>query len=262
MEKKWEALTNQRVGQYGNTALAINASKWKHAETDNFIIHYRRVTEAQKVAREIEYDIWFVAKALGAKKEQYQTKSHVFVFEDEAEWKEFLSQTGTPEWASSFARKDELFLNVRLKRSAGRFDSETLAHETTHAVVARLYPGRRWPLWLNEGFAEYMSGASIAARKNQSVKRHQQSLTEADMPFDGMIAQKQYPRSILEMHQLYQSSEKLVRFLMNDLPKERFSQFSEAMLSGKNLEAALLEVYGDKYKDFDTFKKKYERFNK
>jgi len=37
------------------------------------------MTEAHKVAREIEYDIWFIAKALGAGKEQYQRKSHVYI---------------------------------------------------------------------------------------------------------------------------------------------------------------------------------------
>src|SRR5256885_6908184 len=70
VEKKWEALTNHRISANGQKALAIDAAKWKHAETDNFIINYRRVTEAQKVAREIEYDIWFVAKTLGATKDR------------------------------------------------------------------------------------------------------------------------------------------------------------------------------------------------
>jgi hypothetical protein len=40
----------------------------------------------------------------------------------------------------SLALGDELFLNVR--EQTGAFDSETVAHETTHAVVARIY-GRR-----------------------------------------------------------------------------------------------------------------------
>ncbi len=262
VEKKWEALTNRRVGPNGQKALAINPSKWKHAETDNFIIHYRRVTEAEKAARETEYDLWFVANSLGATKEQYQSKSHVYVFEDEAEWKEFLPQTGMAEWTASFAYGDELFLNVRRTESSSRFDSGTLAHETTHAVVARLYPGQRWPIWLSEGFAEYMSGASIAARKNQTVKRHQRSLNYAEMPLEQLIALTDYPTDVAKVHQLYQTSEKLVRFLMNELPKERFPKFVEAILSGKKLDAALIEVYGDKYKDFDAFKKKYDKFQK
>lgn len=35
----------------------------------------------------------------------------------------------------------------------------TPAHETTHAVVARIYRRQRWPVWLGEGFAEYVGAA-------------------------------------------------------------------------------------------------------
>src|SRR2546428_5615623 len=84
-EKKWDELADKNVSSNGEKALAINPQKWKHAETDNFIIHFRRVTEAQKVTREVEYDLWFVAKSLGATKDRYKRKSHVFVFADEKE---------------------------------------------------------------------------------------------------------------------------------------------------------------------------------
>src|SRR5438874_716867 len=57
VEKKFEQLSNQQISEDGRQALAINPAKWRHAETDNFIIHYRRVTEAQKVVREVEYDL-------------------------------------------------------------------------------------------------------------------------------------------------------------------------------------------------------------
>lgn len=262
-EKKWEELTNQEVSDDGKKALAINPAKWKHAETDNFILHYRRMTEAQKVAREVEYDLWFVAKTLGATKDRYTKKSHVFVFEDEDEWQTFLPQTGMALWATSFAYGDELFLNVRGgPQDGGRFNSNTLAHEATHAVIARLYPRQRWPLWLNEGFAEYMAGASIAARKNQTIKRHQQALKYAELPLARLASVTSYPTSQQEVAQLYQTSERFVRFLMDDLPKDRFTQFLEAMLAEKTLEEAVVEVYADKVNDFEGFKKRYERFGK
>ena len=185
VEKPFNQLSDQQIDALGQKALAIRPEDWKHAETDNFILHYRRVTEAKKVAREVEYDIRFVATSLGAKKEQYQRKSHVFIFEDENEWKDFLSQTPQPPWAASFAHGDNLFLSVRNKEGAGSsFDSRLVAHETTHAVVARLYPGTRWPLWLNEGLAEYMGAASVAARKNQPLKLHEHTLTFAGMSLD------------------------------------------------------------------------------
>ena len=151
VEKKWGELmpASRTISTIGGQAIAIETAKWKHAETENFVIHYRRVTEAQKVAREVEYDLWFVANHLGAKKEQYEKRSHVFVFQDEAEWKKFLGGTSMPSWSASFANGDDLFLNVRQADAGGQFDSHLLAHETTHAVVARIYPRQRWPIWLS-----------------------------------------------------------------------------------------------------------------
>jgi len=260
VEKAFEQLTSQEVSDYGKKALAINALKWKHAETENFLLHYRRATEAQKVAREVEYDLYYIATTLGATKERYSRKSHVYVFEDEDEWKQFLAILSVPKWSASFARGDELYLNVR--REGGGFGSQTLAHETSHAVVARLFPGKRWPLWLNEGFAEYMGGASIAARKGQSVKRFQGRLEMAEMPLSTLESLTDYPSDNDAVGQLYQSSEKFIRFLMNELPKDRIVAFIDAILAGKKMQEAVLEVYGDKLKDWDAFTKRYERFSK
>ncbi len=266
VEKPLEALTNKEMSPDGVRALSIEPAKWRHAETENFILHYRRVTEAQKVAREVEYNLWHVATALGATKERYARKSHVFVFEDEEEWKKFKGLLGNAglAWAVSFAVGDELFLNVRGggNSGTGSFDSQTLAHETTHAVVARLFPRKRWPLWLNEGFAEYMGGASVAARKGQSGKRYQRVLDKAELSLAAMEAMTEYPADEAMVARLYQTSEKFMRFLMNELPKDRIVKFIDAVLDGRGMQPAVLEVYGDKVRDWDAFMKRYERFSK
>ena len=77
VEKKFDAAVGSEDQPGGRLALSINPAKWKHAETDNFIVHYRRATEAQKVVREVEYDLWYVATALKATKDRYAKKSHV-----------------------------------------------------------------------------------------------------------------------------------------------------------------------------------------
>jgi hypothetical protein len=263
VEKAFEALSDTEPHEKGKLALGIAPEKWKHAETENFILHYRRVTEAQKVAREVEYNLWHVATQLGATKDRYAKRSHVFIFEDDEEWEKFKGLLGPNgiAWSASFAVGDQLFLNVR-GNNGGGFDSETLAHETTHAVVARLFPRQRWPLWLNEGFAEYMGGASVAARKGQSTKRHQRALGAAELPLMKLEATTSYPTDLAEVAQLYQSSEKFVRFLMNEFPKDRFVKFIDAVLEGKGMEKAVVETYPDKVKDWDAFLRRYERFTK
>ena len=186
---------------------------------------------------------------LNAPPERYARKSHVFIFEDETDWKEFVEQAKAPPWSASFTRGDELFLNVRDART-GVFDSQTLAHETTHAVVARLYPGKHWPTWLGEGFAEQMSGASTGARMGQYNQRLLQRF---------QLATPEYPEDPKAVAQLYQSSEKLIRFLMTKNPPERFPKFVDSILDGDPFSVAVVKVYGDKYKDADAFAKEYAR---
>lgn len=263
VEKPFGQLSNQNFGDLGQKALNIRPDAWKHAETDHFILHYRRETEAKKVAREIEFDIAFVATALGATPDRYQTKSHVFIFEDPTEWAAFLAQTTVPSWAGSFTHGDDLFLNIR-NTTPGEppFDSRTLAHETTHAVVARLYPGTTWPLWLNEGLAEYMGAASVAARKNQPIARHEHTLNFASMSLDELQQIKVYPDDPVQVAELYETAEKLIRFIMTELPRERFTKFIDAVLAGRTLKDALMYVYPDKLASYDDFEKKFAKFTK
>jgi hypothetical protein len=60
----------------------------------------------------------------------------------------------------------------------------------------------------------------------------------------------------------YQSSEKLIRFLMNNFPKERFPKFIDAIVGGVEFKDAVLQIYGDQVKDYPDFNKQYDRFTK
>mgnify|MGYP002623422152 FL=1 len=258
VEKKFEELSSVKLSPLGEKVLAINPRKWRHAESDNFVYHFRRVTEAQRVVREVEYTLWYVAKTLNAGRDRYSKKSHIFIFQDEKEWRQFLIGNGFPEWSASFAHGDDLYLSVA--RAGGQFDSDTLAHEATHAVVARLYPGRRWPLWLNEGFAEYMGTATQAFRTRRYLKGMQSKLEKADMKLDELFAMQKYPEDREKVTSLYQTSERVVRFLMTEFPKERFPQFVELVLEGKPFDDAVLAVYGDKVTSANELHKKYNHF--
>lgn len=259
-EKTFAQLSDQTISELGRKALAIKPEQWKQGETENFIIHYRRQHDALEVAREIEFDLWNVAQALGANKEQYAHKSHVYVFKDEDEWKQFLAQTESPSWSHSFAHGDELFLDVHGQN--GAFEPENLAHETTHVVVARLYGHRLWPLWLNEGFAEYMGRASVAARHSQSLHRNQQALHGAELSVAELTAINEYPADRNRVDQLYETSEKFVRYLGNKYPKELFPKFVERLLEGDAVPRALVSVYGSDFQDMAAFQKKFERFTR
>jgi hypothetical protein len=215
-------------------AYGFEPDDWHHAETDNYILHYRRKTEARKVSRRIEHDLWFIAGFLGFEPGDYQSKSHAFIFEDTGEWLNFLQKIGAPENYAAFAYGDELYLNVRDSGRRGRFDEQTLAHETAHAIVARLYPNRPWPLWLNEGFAGYMETASVAARRGRHLGSMQPALTHAEMPLETLFQTTRYPPDPQMRHAFYQTAEKLVRFLVDEHDYRVFPGFIQAVLQGED----------------------------
>ncbi len=258
-QEKWEELPNHEISHDGQTALALRPAQWHRGETENFIIHYRGLGDALQIAREIEFDLWYVAQSLGAAKADYTAKSQVYVFADEKEWQKFLASTHAVPWSHSFAKGDELYLNVRA--GGGGFDSQTLAHETTHAVVARIYH-RRWPIWLNEGFGEYMADASIAARHSRLPQSTQRKLRYAKLTVAELLATQRYPVELDAVWRLYGTSAKFVRYLFNKYPKELFPEFVDRLLAGRPTATALVEIYGDDFRDPNEFEKRFSRFTR
>lgn len=168
---------------------------------------------------------------LGATRERYARKSHVYVFRDEREWREFVRKSQHPEpWAASFTHQGELFLDIH---GTGRgFESHRLAHETAHAVVARLYGNRRWPVWLNEDFADYMANACDAARRDFSPGLNPHILRQATMTATELMAVSRYPEDPDSVVALYEIGTKFVRYLFTKYPAERFRQFVDRLLDG------------------------------
>lgn len=259
-QESWAQLPNHDLSRAGEEALSLRPQQWRHGETENFTIHYRTMGDALQVAREIEFDLWYVAQSLGAKKADYTRKSHVFIFADEKEWQKFVALHHAFPWAHSLAIRDELFLNV--KASGGGFDSQALAHETTHAVVARIYGARRWPVWLSEGFAEYMGAASVAARHWHGPQSNQQQLPNAGMSIDALFATTQYPLNRAAVDSLYETSAKFVRYLFNRYPKELFPKFVDRLLDGEPAANALAEVYGGEFQNMAEFQKHFQNFTR
>ncbi len=259
-EKKWDALSQRETGRRGAEALAFKPERWLHGESGHFILHYRRVTEARRVAPEIEYYLWWVARALGATPDRYARKSHVFIFEDEKEWTEFKAQAGLTPWASSIAIGDELYLSIR-EAQTGLFHSKTLAHETVHAVVARLYPGRRWPKWLNEGYAESAGKASAAARMGQWPGNPPTRLPQGDYPLDELLRAKPgADADTVSVHRFYRSSERLVRFILAEIGPERLPAFVDRLLDDGDFGAALVATAPEKYPSYPAFLARWERW--
>ena len=257
VEKPWEQITDKQLFEHGKIALGENPSKWHHAETEHFVVHFHKRIDAQKVVRQAEFYYEQVKKDLQVEKDRFDRKSHVFLFEKDSEWHQFVADAKLMEWSAGVSSRSELYFLSR--QGAGDFAAGTLAHEMTHCIFYRFVP-RRIPMWLNEGFAEFESGNAYAKFKGiGGGNRGSGRGGAAGYPLQKLLAATEYPTEQAAIHEFYRTSERLVRFLVTKLDRNRFVPLVMKLADGVSLEKAVLEIYPDKFKSFDEFVKRYEK---
>jgi hypothetical protein len=237
------------LGLYGRQV--IKKYPWKHAQTDHFIVHYLQSSSAYPVMRYIECAYFVVTQTLQIDDAAGKRRSHVFVFPDAASWADFKKSVDLPAGVEGFAYKDELLLGAHEERDTYL---KIVCHEATHATVARAYPGRKWPLWLNEGFAEYMSARSLALRRGHHLERYLATDVLTPIRTQDLFDRIRYGAPGGNMvHQFYGQSERCVRTLIEKLPAQNFPHFVNLALAGNAMPICLEQAYGPAGTKFDAY---------
>ena len=248
-----EKLSSSAVSDWGKMALAIQPGKWKHGETEHFIIHFTR--NGDKVARRSEEYYTEIKEFFGNRPDLMKwQKSQVFAFHDVDDWRKFAVEIGQS-WAAGITRGDEFFYAAA--NEDGRFDSKgkVQAHEMTHLVFNRFFHGHL-PLWLNEGIAEY-----FGQRKTATLTefRRQMGATEK-FPLASLFEAQTYPNGAEQMQAFYAEAAIVVDFLTKSADRRALlPKFVDAMIAGQSLGEAL-KVYG--YASEADFAKEYQRYRK
>ncbi len=242
-------------GYYGR--LAIKAQPWKHAETSHFVVHYVDNANATTAMRFIECAYFVVTETLRIDTQLSPRKMHVFIFPDAATWEAFKLKNELPPQVRGFAYKDELLLGAE---EEGDAYIKLLCHESTHAIVAHFYPGRKWPLWLNEGFAEYMGAKSIAVSRNQPVAKYLSKNGAGPIEAGELFYRVRYgpPPSVRSLPngtllgdpgplRFYAQSERCISVLLEKLPARAFPPFANLVLAGNSLPVSLGTAYGERF---------------
>ena len=252
-EKNLDDLSSVAMSDWGALAMGIQHPKWKHGETEHFIVHYFR--NGEKVARRSEVFYTEIKEFFGNRPDLLAgKKSQVFAFNDATDWKQFTGKIKR-EWAGGVTRGDEFFYLAASEE--GRFDSKgkVQAHEMTHLILNRFY---RWhlPLWLNEGVAEY-----FGQRKTSTLTqfRQQMSLT-GPYRLDQLFQAKQYPEQLEQIKAFYAEAAIMVDFLTRTTERAtRLPKFVESMIATNDV-AVALQIYG--YKDFAEFEAAYKNYRR
>ena len=218
--------------------------RWRHLQTEHFLIHHDQRMFAAKVARLGEqFHAAIAADLPGLQDRIAPARSHIFIFRNARDWQAVVAGTaGLDDWTASFVRGPVMYLQQTGTAAADRM--ATLAHEMTHLVLTRFVPVRL-PLWLNEGLAEYYGEFAYRDAKGlgQSPVNAFRPLKNP-LPLAELLAATGYPADAAEVRRFYATSKYLAGFLLLRQPKEKWPVFFARAAAGESATAALLETYG------------------
>jgi hypothetical protein len=225
----------------------IGRYKWLHAQTPHFIVHYISEADARLSMHYIEFAYSAVLSLLGLDPQRGAQKGHVFLFSGDAQWREYLAQSNKDPRLGGFAYKNELLLPVvpsRGEKDGGHDSAKTLCHEVAHAIVSRFYPAAKPPLWLNEGFAEYVAALTLSAKSGNPVDKFMSAKADRPMNVGDVFRRVRYGGNTV--FAFYANSAWCVRTLCEKLPADGFPRFFNAVTAGNSPDVAFRAAYGVK----------------
>lgn len=256
IEKPFDQLSHQQISATASAALKIEGNKWKHAESDHFIIHYQLQDVKDRLIREAEYYYWKIQDDLKLTKDLADHKSHIFVFQDDDSWNAFQA-IASMHGIAGVTMGDEFYCYYPKKKD--KDNSGTVAHEMTHLVFNRFFTGRP-PLWLNEGFAEYQAHnayQSLYGKRLGAINKDASMVSQID--FLDMTRWTTYKPNMSINQAFYVKSQVAVGLLVDKGGPERFVEFINTMIHNPDFAAAFDRHYRDVFKEMDKFLKELAR---
>jgi hypothetical protein len=258
-ELPFEQLTHQQISEAGKAALKIDPKKWRHAESDHFIIHYQLWDVRNRLLRDAEFYYWKVQDDLKLTTDLVKHKSHIFCFQDSESWATFQAATGLSGIAGVTMGNE--FFSYYPKKKDKDF-SATVAHEMTHLVFNRFFDGRP-PLWLNEGFAEFQSHnayQSLYGKRLGGIRKDTSSVGQID--FMNMTTWTSYQSNMSNNQAFYVKAQLAVDLLIEKGGPEKFQEFINSMIQNPDFRAAFDQNYRGTFKDLNHFLKELARKEK
>ncbi len=247
------------VGPLGRAALAIRPGEWHETETPNFIYHFFHSYVVAPVSVEAEFYYRLIAQELGKDTTHWERKSHIFVFESAEDWALFVRNGGLEQWTGGLHSGGELFIR---RDPQFKFKGNTLGHEVAHLVVDRFF-GSNVPLWMNEGYAEYISRRCYAAferaRNYQMRPTSRAVVADRFIPLAELTSAVTYPVEVENVHAFYSESERLTRFL-SGVDKAGFATFFDALSKGARFETALGKGFGARFPSLDALEREFKTY--
>lgn len=258
-EVPFQSLSDRSVTTLGQAALSIRPNEWKHAESPNFVYHFFQGAIAAPVSVEAEFYYRVVSKDLEKDTTQWERKSHIYIFESDADWKAFQQRGSLDPWTGGIHSEGSLFV---LRNPEMKFKGYSLGHEVTHLVIHRFY-GSGVPVWLNEGYAEYSGIRCYAAfNRARGYMARPVSRSVPDglyIPVGQLTTMVTYPKDEAQVAAFYAESNRLVRFL-EKTDKRGFGIFLDAMSKGNRFDTALNKGFAARFVNVDALDREFKPY--
>jgi hypothetical protein len=253
-EVELSRLSQRDPNPLGEKALAIHPEQWKHGETEHFIYHFVSSYVVTPISVEAEFHYRVVSKELQREQPAGDTKSHIYVFERPADWKEFQKLGQLEPWTGGIHSDGSLFV---VRNPAYRFTDNSLGHEIAHLVLHRFYSGGI-PCWLDEGFAQFVSKGAHAsyqrARGFNARPLSQRVQIQNLIPIAALVAMTHPPSE--NVVTFYDESERFVRFLAST-DKARFLSLLDALARHQPFDSAFLRIYAGEFANAAVLEEKF-----
>jgi hypothetical protein len=180
----------------------MDQAKRKRVESNRFIVFSDAPTTDVPQVMGNNLDALFYtledmfSGAIDPQPERY--KIVVVVFERRLTFENYKSATRRMEWASGFYYPAGMIAMYR-EMPTSEILLSTLLHEGTHAFLDRhvVRPGRGFPRWIDEGFAEYIGNSRV--KKKQLVPGKTQRSQIYRTPFGLMMGESHQTLSVEEV---------------------------------------------------------------
>ena len=254
---EFSQLSQRDPNPLGEKALSMHPEQWKHAETDHFIYHFVHSYVATPVSVEAEFHYRVVAKELERDQPPGDIKSHIYIFENPEEWRQFQTLGKLEPWTGGIHSEGSLFIQ---RDPSYKFSGNVLGHEIVHLVMHRFYTAGI-PCWLDEGFAQFISKdahSSYRRARGYLSKPHSEAISPNELMALPALLAFTYPPSD-RVHAFYNESERLVRFLA-ETDKPSFLRLLDALARHQPFETALAQFYPTTFPTVSTLEEKFRDY--
>ncbi|HEY4285077.1 MAG TPA: hypothetical protein VGM62_18585 [Chthoniobacterales bacterium] len=256
-EIEFSQLSERDPNPLGEKAMAIHPEQWKHSETDHFIYHFAHAYVATPVSVEAEFNYRVIAKELEREQVTGNPKSHIYIFEQPEDWRQFQSAGQLEPWTGGIHSAGSLFIQ---RDPAYKFTDNSLGHEIAHLILHRFYTASI-PCWLDEGFAQFVSKnahSSYQRARGYVSKPRSEAIAEQELiPLPALLAMTHPPSDRVVI--FYNESERLVRFLAGT-DKRSFLTLLDALARHQPFETALPQTYVGKFSNTAVLAEKFGEY--